>query len=231
MSNIGFRILPVKRKVEKRLIDEFRNVVTPHISDNLNRMHAVGSKLRPYHKEGKLVGTAITVKTRPGDNLLVHKAIDIAEPGDVIVVDAGGDTTNAIVGEIMLRIARRNGIAGFIIDGAIRDTKAFMEGDFPIYAAGVTHRGPYKDGPGEINVPISVDGMCVNPGDLLIGDEDGIAVIPVESAEELLIRVRQQEQKELEIFNSIDNNTIDRSWIDKTLKQRGCEFNDNTHKV
>jgi RraA family protein len=231
VSNIGFRILPIKRKVDKELVEEFRNVVTPHISDNLNRMHAIGSKLRPYHKEGKLVGTAITVKTRPGDNLLVHKAIDIAEPGDVIVVDAGGDTTNAIVGEIMLRIARRNGIAGFIIDGAIRDTKAFMDGDFPVYAAGVTHRGPYKDGPGEINVPISVDGMCVNPGDLLIGDEDGIAVIPVESARELLVKVRQQEQKELEIFTSIDNNTIDRSWIDETLKQRGCEFNDNTHKV
>ncbi|MFV2047602.1 RraA family protein [Metabacillus sp. YM-086] len=231
MSNIGFRILPIKRKVDKELVEEFRNVVTPHISDNLNRIHAIGSKLRPYHKEGKLVGTAITVKTRPGDNLLVHKAIDIAEPGDVIVVDAGGDTTNAIVGEIMLRIARRNGIAGFIIDGAIRDTKAFMEGDFPVYAVGVTHRGPYKDGPGEINVPISVDGMCVNPGDLLIGDEDGIAVVPVESARDLLVKVRQQEQKELEIFRSIDNNTIDRSWIDETLKQRGCEFNDNTHKV
>lgn len=231
MSNIGFRILPMKRKVDKQIIEEYRNVVTPHISDNLNRIHAIGSKLRPYHKEGKLVGTAITVKTRPGDNLLVHKAIDMAEPGDVIVVDAGGDTTNAIVGEIMLRIAKRNGIAGFIIDGAIRDTKAFMEGKFPVYAAGVTHRGPYKDGPGEINVPISIDGMCVHPGDLLIGDEDGIAVIPAEFAEELLVKIRKQELKESEIFESIDNNTIDRSWIDETLKQRGCEFDDSTYKV
>ncbi|EAR68643.1 hypothetical protein B14911_03634 [Bacillus sp. NRRL B-14911] len=187
-------------------------------------MHAIGAKLRPYHKKGKLIGTAVTVKTRPGDNLLVHKAIDLAEPGDVIVVDAGGDTTNAIVGEIMLRIAKRNGITGFIIDGAIRDTKAFAEGDFPVYAVGVTHRGPYKDGPGEINVPISIDGMCVNPGDLIIGDEDGIAVIPQENAEELLYKVKAQEVKESEIFESIENGTIDRSWIDETLQKRGCEL-------
>ncbi|MFC0272635.1 RraA family protein [Metabacillus herbersteinensis] len=231
MNNSGFRILPINRKVDKKIIEEYRNVVTPHISDNLNRMHAIGSKLRPYHKEGKLIGTAITVKTRPGDNLVVHKAIDIAQPGDVIVVDAGGDTTNAIVGEIMLRIARRNGIVGFVIDGAIRDTKAFMEGDFPVYAVGVTHRGPYKDGPGEINVPISIDGMCVNPGDLLIGDEDGLAVIPGEDAEELLIKIKAQEVKELEILESIENGTIDRSWVDETLKQRGCEFNDSSQKV
>ncbi|AGX06429.1 MULTISPECIES: RraA family protein [Bacillus] len=224
MNNIGFRVLPIKNRVSKEIIEQYRSVVTPHISDNLNRMHAIGAKLRPYHKKGKLIGTAVTVKTRPGDNLLVHKAIDLAEPGDVIVVDAGGDTTNAIVGEIMLRIAKRNGITGFIIDGAIRDTKAFAEGDFPVYAVGVTHRGPYKDGPGEINVPISIDGMCVNPGDLIIGDEDGIAVIPQENAEELLYKVKAQEVKESEIFESIENGTIDRSWIDETLQKRGCEL-------
>ncbi|MGM0792501.1 MULTISPECIES: RraA family protein [Bacillus] len=224
MNNIGFRVLPIKNRVSKEIIEQYRSVVTPHISDNLNRMHAIGAKLRPYHKKGKLIGTAVTVKTRPGDNLLVHKAIDLAEPGDVIVVDAGGDTTNAIVGEIMLRIAKRNGITGFIIDGAIRDTKAFAEGDFPVYAVGVTHRGPYKDGPGEINVPISIDGMCVNPGDLVIGDEDGIAVIPQENAEELLYKVKAQEVKESEIFESIENGTIDRSWIDETLQKRGCEL-------
>ncbi|TYS40783.1 RraA family protein [Bacillus infantis] len=224
MNNIGFRVLPIKNRVSKEIIEQYRSVVTPHISDNLNRMHAIGAKLRPYHKKGKLIGTAVTVKTRPGDNLMVHKAIDLAEPGDVIVVDAGGDTTNAIVGEIMLRIAKRNGITGFIIDGAIRDTKAFAEGDFPVYAVGVTHRGPYKDGPGEINVPISIDGMCVNPGDLIIGDEDGIAVIPQENAEELLYKVKAQEAKETEIFESIENGTFDRSWIDETLQKRGCEL-------
>ncbi len=231
MSNLGFRILPVSKKVEKQLVEQYRNVVTPHISDNLNRMHAIGTQLRPFHKKGKLVGTALTVKTRPGDNLLVHKAIDMAEPGDVIVVDAGGDLTNAIVGEIMLRLARVKGISGFIIDGAIRDSAAFLAGDFPIYAKGITHRGPYKDGPGEINVPVSVGGMLVSPGDLIVGDEDGLAVVPVDSAEEILMKVREQEQKEHEIMASIDNGTVDRSWVDVALKQKGCEIIGPVEKV
>jgi RraA family protein len=231
MTNIGFRVLPIERRVERKLVEQFRNVVTPHISDNLNRLHAIGSGLRPYHKEGKLIGTAITVKTRPGDNLLVHKAIDMAEPGDVIVVDAGGDTTNAIVGEIMMQLSRKKGIAGFIIDGAIRDLAAFQNGDFPVYAKGVTHRGPYKDGPGEINVPISVDGMLVQPGDLIVGDEDGLAVVPYEFANEILQKVKAQEIREREILESIENGTVDREWVDETLIQRGCEMNELTPKV
>jgi RraA family protein len=231
LTNIGFRILPVTRKVDRKLVEQFRNVVTPHISDNLNRIHAIGSSLRPYHKQGKLIGTAITVKTRPGDNLLVHKAIDLAESGDVIVVDAGGDTTNAIVGEIMMQISRKKGITGFVIDGAIRDLAAFQTADFPVYAKGVTHRGPYKDGPGEINVPISVDGMLVNPGDLILGDEDGLAVVPFEFAEEVLLKVKAQEIREREILESIEEGSIDRSWVDETLKQKGCEFHDLAKQV
>ena len=98
MSNLGFRVLPIEKRPSEKLINEFRSIVTPHISDNLSRIFGASANLRPYHKGGKLVGTALTVRTRPGDNLMVHKAIDIAEPGDVIVVDAGGDLTNAIAG-------------------------------------------------------------------------------------------------------------------------------------
>ncbi|MDQ0218694.1 RraA family protein [Peribacillus cavernae] len=221
--DFGFRIFPVEKRVDKRIVEQFRNVVTPHISDNMSRLQGASCELRPYHKEGKLSGTAITVKTRPGDNLMVHKAIDMAQPGEVIVVDAGGDTTNAIVGEIMQRIAKKNGIAGFIINGAIRDTLAFKNDTFPIYAKGVTHRGPYKDGPGEINVPISLNGMIINPGDLIVGDEDGLVVIPVEDAEEILAKVQKQAQKEEEIFQSIEAGTVDRSWVDLTLQEKGCK--------
>jgi RraA family protein len=228
IMNIGFRILPIEKRVDKRIVEAYRNVVTPHISDNMNRLQSAGSELRPYHKEGNLLGTAVTVKTRPGDNLMVHKAIDLAEPGEVIVVDAGGDTTNAIVGEIMQKLAIKNGIAGFVINGAIRDINAFRNNTFPVYAKGVTHRGPYKDGPGEINVPISLEGMIVNPGDLIVGDEDGLVVVPVEQAEELLNKVRNQAQKEIEILNSIELGTVDRTWVDITLKDKGCELLENS---
>jgi RraA family protein len=224
--NMGFRVFSVEKQVDQAVIEQFKEVVTPHISDNMNRIHAAGTELRPYHKEGKLVGPAITVKTRPGDNLLVHKDIDLAKPGEVIVVDAGGDTTNAIVGEIMQRIAKKKGIGGFVINGAIRDSVAFKNDTFPVYAKGVTHRGPYKDGPGEINVPISIGGMIIHPGDLIIGDEDGLVVVPVNEAEDILEKAQQMARNEERIFESIEQGTVDRTWVDRTLKEKGCELID-----
>lgn len=231
MENLGFRVFPVEEKLDESLVHQFKSVVTPHISDNMNRIQSLGAEIRPYHSAGKLVGTAVTVKTRPGDNLMVHKAIDMAGKNHVIVVDAGGDVTNAIVGEIMMRLSQKKGIAGFIINGAIRDTGAFQNDSFPVYAKGVTHRGPYKDGPGEINVPISINGTIINPGDLLVGDEDGVAVVPAEVAEEVLELVLIQQEKEADIFRSIENGSIDRSWVDETLQQRGCEMVGNTQKI
>lgn len=228
--NLGFRVLPIENRVDKELIEKFRHVVTPHISDNMGRMSAAGAELRPFHKEGKLVGPALTVKTRPGDNLLVHKAIDIAEPGDVIVVDAGGDMTNAIVGEIMKKIAERNGVAGFVINGAIRDVAAFKNDRFPVYAKGITHRGPYKDGPGEVNVPISIGGMLICPGDLIVGDEDGLVVIPRKQAEKILQSANNMALKELEMFDAIQQGTLDRTWVDKLLSDKGCEINESSKK-
>jgi regulator of RNase E activity RraA len=142
----------------------------------------------------------------------------------VLVVDAGGDMTNAIVGEIMLRLAQKKGIAGFVIDGAIRDTAAFAGDTFPVYARGITHRGPYKDGPGEINVPVSIGGMVVHPGDIIVGDEDGLVVVPLDEAEAVLKLVREQQIKEKDILQSIEDGTVNRDWVDQTLKQRGCEF-------
>ncbi|MBM7649686.1 RraA family protein [Bacillus ectoiniformans] len=224
--NMGFRVFSVEKKVDPAIVDQFKEVVTPHISDNMNRIHAAGAELRPYHKEGKLVGPAVTVKTRPGDNLLVHKAIDLAQPGEVIIVDAGGDTTNAIVGEIMQRIAKKKGIGGFVINGAIRDSLAFKNDTFPVFAKGVTHRGPYKDGPGEINVPISIGGMVIHPGDLIVGDEDGLVVVPIDEAEEVLKKAQKMARNEEKIFESIEKGTVDRTWVDRTLKEKGCDLID-----
>lgn len=225
MENLGFRILPMVNRPNEKLVEEFRSIVTPHISDNINRIYGAGASLRPYHKGGKLTGTALTVKTRPGDNLMVHKAIDIAQPGDVLVVDAGGDLSNAIVGEIMLRLAKRNEIGGFVINGAIRDTGAFAEDEFPVYACGVTHKGPYKDGPGEINVAISLNGMIINPGDIIVGDEDGLVVVPFEQAEEILSLAKKQQKNEESIMKSIEDGTVDRTWVDKILEQKGVTTN------
>jgi RraA family protein len=222
--SLGFRVFPVQDRVGRSIVEQYRGIPTPHISDNMSRMLAAGTELRPYHKEGKMVGTVLTVKTRPGDNLMVHKAIDLAQPGEVIVVDAGGDTTNAIVGEIMQKIAVKKGIAGFVINGAIRDSEAFKSENFPTYAKGVTHRGPYKDGPGEINVPISLGGMIIHPGDLIVGDEDGLVVIPMGEVEEVLAKAKKMAENEERIIESIEKGTVDRTWVDKLLEEKGCKL-------
>ena len=176
---VGLQILKRTRQVSAQLVQAYKGLPVANISDCMARMTAAGPRLRPMHKSGYLAGPALTVKTRPGDNLMIHKALTLAQPGDVIVVDGGGDLTNALFGEIMVATAVKIGVAGIVLNGAVRDSEEIGQGEFPLYAAGVTHRGPYKDGPGEINVPIAIDGMVIQPGDLIVGDADGLLCVPV----------------------------------------------------
>jgi RraA family protein len=208
----------------RALVAALAEMVTPHLSDNMSRLRAGGAGLRPLHRGGKLAGPAFTVRVTPGDNLMVHKAIDIAEPGDVIVVDAGGALEQAIIGEIMAAWAARRGVAGFVIDGAIRDVGTISAGSFPIYARGVTHRGPYKNGPGEIGIPVAIGGMVVQPGDIVVGDEDGVIAVPQADAEAVLAAAREQKKKEEATLKAIAAGAIDRKWVDETLRARGCSL-------
>ena len=219
---LGFRILRRRRKASTEFIARFRGIPLAAISDSMARMSAGGPRLRPMHAGGPMAGPALTVKTRPGDNLMVHKAIDLAEPGDVIVVDAGGDLTTAIVGELMAAHAIARGVAGLVIDGSVRDSGALGAQDLPVYAAGITHRGPYKDGPGEINVPIAIDGMVIEPGDLMLGDEDGILCVPFDALEEVLAAATAKQAAEATMLAEFQAGTNDRSWVDATLRRLGC---------
>jgi RraA family protein len=220
----GMRILPIPKRPDPRLIAEFARMVTPHLSDSMQRMQGAGSPLKAMHKAGKLAGPAFTVKTAPGDNLLVHKALDTAQKGDVIVVDAGGAVDQAIIGELMSARAEQRGIAGLVIWGAIRDSAELAAGTYPVYACGVSHRGPYKDGPGEINVPIAIGGMVVNPGDIIVGDADGLIAVPLAEAEAVLASAKSILEKETASMQQILAGTVDRSWVDKALKDKGYKF-------
>ena len=208
MPLIGHRTNPNSPAVPEAILDGFRTAPVSIISDVMNRLHGTRA-LRPYHRSGRLLGTAVTVKTRPGDNQTLHRAYELLRPGDILVVDGGGDLTQALVGEIMMSRARAIGVAGFVIDGAIRDVDAFQQADFPCYARGVTHRGPYKSGPGEINVPVSIDGMVVMPGDVVVGDTDGIVAFDRADAAELLDLVRQQEEREANALAAIAEGKVD----------------------
>jgi RraA family protein len=217
----SLRILDIPRRPEPRLVAEFAKMVTPHLSDSMERLYAGGPQLRPMYKGATLAGPAFTVKTAPGDNLLVHKALDLARPGDVVVVDAGGFPDHAIIGELMAAHARQRGIAGLVIWGAIRDSAELGAGSYPVFACAVTHRGPYKNGPGEINVPIAMGGMPVSPGDIIVGDADGLVAMPLDQAERILASAKAIVEKESAAMKQIQAGSVDRAWVDKALKEKG----------
>jgi regulator of RNase E activity RraA len=219
---VGLQILKRPERIAQRFVDAFASIPVANVSDCMGRLTAGGPRLRPMHDGSPMAGAALTVKTRPGDNLMIHKAIDMAQPGDVIVVDAGGDLTNALIGELMVSYAVTRRIVGFVMNGAIRDSDFIAKGGFPVYAAGVTHRGPYKDGPGEINVPIAVDGMVIHPGDLILGDADGFLCVPMADAEEVLAASQKKVEAERVTMANIASGRHDTTWIDARLQQIGC---------
>jgi regulator of RNase E activity RraA len=148
---------------------------------------------------------------------MIHKAFDALQAGDVLVVDAGGGCDNALVGDLMMQMAQRRGVAGFVIDGAVRDVAAFRKAGFPCYSRGITHRGPYKDGPGEINTVVTIDGMVVFPGDLIVADADGVLAIRPEDAAGVLERAVRHVEKEKAFREAVANDVVDRGWVDARL--------------
>lgn len=194
--------------MDANLRDSFMAAATAVISDNLARLPGpVG--LQRFHNGAKLVGTALTVRTRSGDNLAIHRALNMADRGHVIVVDGGGDTSRALVGEIMKEIAEHAGVLGFVIDGAVRDVGAFAKSDFACYARNAIHRGPYKNGPGELNIPVSIGGCVICPGDVVVGDEDGIVTFPQQVARSVLEAVRCQKEREAELIRMVREGRYD----------------------
>lgn len=195
-----------------QLVERLRHIVTPHLSDNADRLIGIAG-LQRFHGRRKLVGTAVTVKTRPGDNLAVYRALMDMQPGHVLVVDGGQDLNNALVGELILQYAFERGCVGFVVDGAIRDSAAFRDADFPCYARGVSHRGPYKTGPGAINIAIAVGGQVVCPGDIVVGDEDGLVAFSQADALRLIEGAGRSADKEAAIRDEIANGRVDQSWL------------------
>ncbi len=214
MPSTGARRNPSAPQVDAGILETLRGIAVALLSDNLHR--GVGSVgLQPYHRSSAIMaGTAVTVRSRGGDNLTMLRAYEYCRPGDVMVIDCGGDVTNAVLGGILSYYGATIGLSGMVLDGAIRDVAEIRERDFPVYARGVNHRGPYKDGPGEINVPVSIGGMVVNPGDIIVGDQDGLLAFDPAEAQELIIKAQAQGRKEAETMLAMKEGRWDRSFID-----------------
>ncbi|MFC4012956.1 RraA family protein [Nonomuraea purpurea] len=156
---------------------------TANIGDAMDRLGALDSRIRAVWPGARVAGRAFTIWTRSGDNALIHQALDVVRPGDVIVVNGGGDESRALIGELIGQRAKNAGVAGFVIDGAVRDAEGLGEMGMPVFARAVTPAGPYKNGPGHLGRTIAVGGVAVAPGDLILGDADGVVVVPLAEAE------------------------------------------------
>jgi regulator of RNase E activity RraA len=211
-----------RKNPNKDGIAALTGLATSVVSDVLGR--TIGAvNILPVNKSPVAVcGNAVTVSVRSGDNLMIHKALQILQPGDVLVVDGGGDITRALFGEIMMTVAKSRGAVGAVFDAAIRDVEAFERHQFPCWAHGVNMRGPYKDGPGSINTPICIGGMTVNPGDIILGDGDGVIAISPEMALEAARLGKEKEATERKTIQSILDGKYDDAWIDIALKQKGA---------
>lgn len=222
--NVGYKIIQDFERPAREVIEAFKDIPVPNIGDAMNRTAAVGSAIQPVNN-AKLMGTAYTVRVPAGDNLLFYYAIDQAKPGDVIVVDGGGFTERALCGEIMVSLAIKRGIAGFVIDGAIRDKVELSEMDFPVFAKASIPNGPFKNGPGEVNVPVTIGGRIIYPGDIIIGDGNGIVSIRPEEAEDVLQKAYKIIEKEKHMIEDIqENNHLELGWMYKKLELDQCEM-------
>ena len=222
-SGPGLRVRHNIRRPHPALIAAFADFDTPAISDLMNRLFTMSHYIEPLTNPSlRVLGPACTVKVFPGDNLMVHKSLDIAQPGDVVVVDASGSSLTAVLGDLVATKAKHRGIAGFVVDGLIRDLPAILElEDFPVFARGVTPIGPLHRGPGEVNYPISAGGIVVSAGDIIVGDRNGVVVVPQDAAAELIERLRGRAAVEAEYHAAVARGEFSNAWVDAILAEAG----------
>jgi regulator of RNase E activity RraA len=182
---------PREASASPEILARFALLPSANIGDAMDRLGAMDSRIAAIWPGARVVGTALTVWTRPGDNLAIHAALPQAHPGDVIVVSGGADESRALIGELIGGRSKALGIAGYVIDGAVRDAAGLAEYQLPVFARAVTPAGPYKDGPGRVGVAVAVGGVSVATGDVIVGDADGVVVIPQAQLEAVATRAEE----------------------------------------
>ena len=217
---LGFRILPAPPRLPDDIVERFRGLASPNLADAMGRFSFMDPGIRS--RSGfPLCGRAVTALCRPADNLMVHKALQVAEPGDIVVVSTCGNTMSAVFGELMCHTAAMKKLGGIIVDGAIRDVDGITKLGFPAFSRTVCPGGCDKDGPGEINVPISCGNTVVMPGDIVVGDDDGVAIIPRDHTAEVLTRVDGLMARERDRIAEIKGGALYKGEIDDALRKKG----------
>ena len=221
-GRIGFRIVTDPPRPDATLVDRFRGLPSSLLADAMGRFHFMDPGIAA-RTGGTICGVAVTVNTRPADNLMVHKAFGLARAGDVLVVSTNGGRA-AVLGEILCRAAHAAGFAGAVVDGGVRDVEAIAGFGFPLFSRYVSAGAGHKDGPGEVNVPIACGNTVVMPGDIVVGDADGVVVVPLADAEEVLARVDVLLTRERDRLRRVADGDLLLDEVDATLRARGFDF-------
>ncbi|WP_128000800.1 RraA family protein [Piscinibacter defluvii] len=209
-------------RVEPGIVEQAAQFPSSILADVAGRRGALHGRIAPLAPSMRFAGPALTVELRPGDNLMIHAALAVAKPGDVIVVDGKGDLSSALMGEIMSQQAVALGVAAVVIDGAVRDSEAIRELGFPMFAAGLNPNGPTKSVAGRLNHPISIGGVSVKPGDLVVGDADGVTVIEREKAAAMLPLAAEKVAAETKRIADIKSRkSLRPGWLDGALRTAG----------
>lgn len=230
---VGKRIYLKREMPDPEIMEQFKAIPASNTADVMSRNCAMNPRIKLVSspKAQMMVGPAFTVKARAGDNLALHAALNFCNEGDVLVVSNEEDDTRALMGEIMMAYLKyTKKVAGIVLDGPIRDIDEIGKWDFPVYCTGTTPGGPYKEGPGEVNVPIACGGVSVNPGDIILADPDGVIVIPRRDAAQILKDAQEFQAADEKKLVAARNGTSNRAWVDKTLAEKGFEIIDDVYR-
>jgi len=223
MTEFGFRLYTDFPRPAPELVEGFTGAATGNVGDVLGRSAAMDHHIKPVAGGMAFCGVAFTIMARPVDNLVVWKALQLARPGDVLVIATMGHLAHSTWGDLTSRVAAARGLAAMVTDGAVRDVSGIVEAGMPVFAAAVTPNSPHKDGPGELNVPVSCGGQVVQPGDILVGDGDGVVVVPRDQAEPALAELRRVQDYERERLAAIRRGDLFPAWVDRMLAERGAQ--------
>lgn len=227
--SVGKRIYLQRKMPDLEIMEQFRTIPASNTADVMGRSCAMNPRIHlvSLPRAQMAVGPAYTVKCRAGDNLTLHAALNLCREGDFLVVSNEEDDTRAILGEVMMAYLHyTKKVAGIVVDGPIRDIDEISKWDFPVYCTGTTPGGPYKEGPGEINVPISCGGINVNPGDIILADPDGVIAIPRNDAATVLEDAKKFQAADEKKLAAAKNGTANREWVEKLLAEKGYEIID-----
>ncbi|WP_210523937.1 RraA family protein [Pantoea ananatis] len=225
--SVGNRVFTKRTLPDPEVVKAFSKIAAANVADCMGRLCGMNPQIKLMsNPSGRIMcGVALTVKARAGDNMMLHKAMNISQPGDVIVISNEEERSRAVMGEIMFNYLQGfKKIEGIVIDGPVRDIDVLSKGTLPLYATGTTPSGPYKEGPGEVNVPVSCGGIIVNPGDIILGDRDGVIVIPKSDAHSILEKAIVLSEKDKNKAANSATGTVNRQWVDDLLEKKDVEI-------